>query len=188
MEAAAAAFGKVYCFGPTFRAEKSKTRRHLAEFWMVEPEVAFMDLEGDMRLAEDFIAFVVGARARDAPRGARRSLRAGHDARSRRVKAPFPRITYAEAIEHPPEERPPRGEVRRRLRRRRGDGHLAEVRPAGHRPPLPDRSSRRSTSSATRTTPSSRSNMDVLAPEGYGEIIGGGQREDEARDARRGDR
>src|SRR5215472_16472538 len=59
MEAAAAAFGKVYCFGPTFRAEKSKTRRHLAEFWMVEPEVAFLDLAGDMRLAEDFIAYVV---------------------------------------------------------------------------------------------------------------------------------
>ena len=60
MEAAAAAFGSVYCFGPTFRAEKSKTRRHLAEFWMVEPEVAFMDLDGDMRLAEEFIAFIVG--------------------------------------------------------------------------------------------------------------------------------
>jgi len=60
MEAAAAAFGRVYCFGPTFRAEKSKTRRHLAEFWMVEPEVAFLDLEGDMRLAEDFVAHIVG--------------------------------------------------------------------------------------------------------------------------------
>ena len=60
MEAAAAALGKVYCFGPTFRAEKSKTRRHLTEFWMVEPEVAFMDLEGDMDLAEDFICFIVG--------------------------------------------------------------------------------------------------------------------------------
>src|SRR5687767_8435704 len=59
MEAAAAAFGKVYCFGPTFRAEKSKTRRHLAEFWMVEPEVSFMDLDGDMQLAEDLICAVV---------------------------------------------------------------------------------------------------------------------------------
>ena len=55
MEAAAAAVGRIYCFGPTFRAEKSKTRRHLAEFWMVEPEVAFMDLDGDMDLAEDFL-------------------------------------------------------------------------------------------------------------------------------------
>src|SRR5215472_5550293 len=59
MEAAAAAFGRVYCFGPTFRAEKSKTRRHLAEFWMVEPEVAFMDLDGDADLAEDFLVSVV---------------------------------------------------------------------------------------------------------------------------------
>src|SRR5882672_9109356 len=59
MEAGAMAFGKVYCFGPTFRAEKSKTRRHLTEFWMIEPEVAFADLNGDMGLAEDFIEYVV---------------------------------------------------------------------------------------------------------------------------------
>src|SRR6202163_443442 len=58
-EATAMAFGKTYCFGPTFRAEKSKTRRHLNEFWMVEPEVAFMDLEGDMALAEDFLCVIV---------------------------------------------------------------------------------------------------------------------------------
>jgi asparaginyl-tRNA synthetase len=58
-EAGAMAFGKVYCFGPTFRAEKSKTRRHLTEFWMVEPEVAYFDLEDDMKLAEDFISFIV---------------------------------------------------------------------------------------------------------------------------------
>ena len=66
IEAGAMAFGKVYCFGPTFRAEKSKTRRHLTEFWMVEPEVAFMDLDGDMDLAEDFVEFVVQRVARDA--------------------------------------------------------------------------------------------------------------------------
>jgi asparaginyl-tRNA synthetase len=59
-EAGALAFGKVYVFGPTFRAERSKTKRHLNEFWMVEPEVAFMDLEGDMQLAEDFVHFIVG--------------------------------------------------------------------------------------------------------------------------------
>ncbi len=59
MEAAAMALGKVYSFGPTFRAEKSKTRRHLTEFWMVEPEVAFMDLDGDMRLMEEFVSYVV---------------------------------------------------------------------------------------------------------------------------------
>ena len=59
LEAGAMAFGKVYCFGPTFRAEKSKTRRHLTEFWMVEPEVAYFDLAADMNLAEDFLTFVV---------------------------------------------------------------------------------------------------------------------------------
>jgi len=56
----ALAFGKVYCFGPTFRAEKSKTRRHLTEFWMVEPEVAYIDLDGDMKLAEEFVSYIVG--------------------------------------------------------------------------------------------------------------------------------
>jgi asparaginyl-tRNA synthetase len=58
-EAAAMAFGKIYCFGPTFRAEKSKTRRHLTEFWMIEPEVAYFDLDDDMKLAEDFLEHIV---------------------------------------------------------------------------------------------------------------------------------
>jgi asparaginyl-tRNA synthetase len=61
VEATALALGKVYSFGPTFRAEKSKTRRHLTEFWMVEPEVAFMDLDGLMELAENFISHIVGS-------------------------------------------------------------------------------------------------------------------------------
>ena len=82
-EATAMAFGKVYCFGPTFRAEKSKTRRHLTEFWMVEPEMAFADLEEVKRVAEELVVYVVGPRAREPPRrtegaGARR-----HEARSR---------------------------------------------------------------------------------------------------------
>ena len=97
MEAAAAAVGKAYCFGPTFRAEKSKTRRHLAEFWMVEPEVAFLDLEGDMQLAEDFLCSIVH-RVLDKRR---KEL----DAIERDIKPleaiqkPFPRITYHQAIE-----------------------------------------------------------------------------------------
>ena len=93
MEAAAAAFGSVYCFGPTFRAEKSKTRRHLAEFWMVEPEVAFMDLDGDMRLAEEFIAFVVG-RVLETRREELKVLERD-TTKLEKVQAPFPRITYA---------------------------------------------------------------------------------------------
>src|SRR5204862_336511 len=96
-EAGAMAFGKVYCFGPTFRAEKSKTRRHLTEFWMVEPEMAFAGLDEDMDLAEDFLVHVVGAvRERRQP-----ELRAlGRDlAPLARVEKPFPRITYAEALD-----------------------------------------------------------------------------------------
>ena len=66
VEAAAAALGKVYCFGPTFRAEKSKTRRHLTEFWMVEPEVAFNDSDDNMRLQEEFVSYIVAARSTGA--------------------------------------------------------------------------------------------------------------------------
>src|SRR5205823_2201804 len=96
MEAAAAALGKVYCFGPTFRAEKSKTRRHLAEFWMVEPEVAFMQLEEDMRLAESMLAFVVGRVLETRKEELKVCER--DTTFLERVQAPFPRITYAEAI------------------------------------------------------------------------------------------
>ena len=96
-EAGAMAFGKIYCFGPTFRAEKSKTRRHLTEFWMVEPEMAFAGLDEDMDLAEDFLAHVV----QTVLANRRSELAAlGRDtAPLERVGKPFPRITYAEALE-----------------------------------------------------------------------------------------
>src|SRR4051812_9539908 len=97
MEAAAAAFGKAYCFGPTFRAEKSKTRRHLAEFWMVEPEVAFMDLDGDMKLAEDFLAFIV-QRVLENRQEELKVLERNTTVLELSAP-PFPRITYAEAID-----------------------------------------------------------------------------------------
>src|SRR5439155_27035274 len=96
-EANAMALGKVYCFGPTFRAEKSKTRRHLTEFWMVEPEMAFAGLDEDMDLAEDFLVHVVGA-VRE--RRAAELAALGRDvALLERVQKPFPRITYAEALD-----------------------------------------------------------------------------------------
>ena len=123
MEAAAAAFGKVYCFGPTFRAEKSKTRRHLAEFWMVEPEVAFMDLEGDMDLAEDFLVSIV-ARVLERRSDELAGARARHRRALERVQKPFPRIRYDEAIEILQQDGQARRQVRRRLRRRRGDRDL----------------------------------------------------------------
>src|SRR6202162_2457482 len=95
VEAGALAFGKVYCFGPTFRAEKSKTRRHLTEFWMVEPEVAYMDLTGDMDLAEDFIEYVVQRVL--ANRRAELTTLERDVTPLERVCKPFPRIAYGEA-------------------------------------------------------------------------------------------
>ena len=94
-EAAAMAFGKVYSFGPTFRAEKSKTRRHLTEFWMLEPEVAFMDINGDMDLIEDFIVNVV-ARVLDK-RGEEFKVLERDTSSLERVTKSFPRISYDEA-------------------------------------------------------------------------------------------
>jgi len=176
MEAAAAAFGSVYCFGPTFRAEKSKTRRHLAEFWMVEPEVAFMDLEGDMKLAEDFISYVVG-RALEARREELKVLE--RDTKMlEQVTPPFPRITYAEAIDILRQGGHPEAKV--------GDdfGGDEETVISGkfdrpvivHRYPI---GLKAFYFKRDESDPGLALNMDVLAPEGYGEIIGGGQREDD---------
>ena len=96
VEAAAAALGKVYCFGPTFRAEKSKTRRHLTEFWMVEPEVAFNDSDANMRLQESFVTYIV-ARALERSREELEELERDV-APLERVTAPFPRISYTDAV------------------------------------------------------------------------------------------
>src|SRR5205085_4465682 len=96
VEAAAAAFGKVYCFGPTFRAEKSKTRRHLTEFWMVEPEVAFNDSNDNMRLQEDFVSYVV-ARAVERRQPELKELERDVS-KLENIKPPFPRIDYGEAV------------------------------------------------------------------------------------------
>src|SRR5438876_1501059 len=96
-EAGAMALGRIYCFGPTFRAEKSKTRRHLTEFWLVEPEMAFAGLDDDMDLAEDFLVHVVGA-VRERRQVELRAL--GRDpAALERIQKPFPRVTYAEALD-----------------------------------------------------------------------------------------
>src|SRR5207249_7887233 len=95
LEPAAVAFGRVYCFGPTFRAEKSKTRRHLTEFWMVEPEVAYAELPDLLDLAEDFIVALV-ARALDRCRAELKTLERD-TGRLETVRKPFPRMTYDEA-------------------------------------------------------------------------------------------
>ena len=94
-EASAASFGKVYCFGPTFRAEKSKTRRHLTEFWMVEPEMAYFDLNDNMDLAEEFVENIVQSCLKNCKNELKILER--DTQYLEKVKAPFPRITYDEA-------------------------------------------------------------------------------------------
>ncbi len=174
MEAAAAAVGKAYCFGPTFRAEKSKTRRHLAEFWMVEPEVAFLDLQGDMDLAEDFLVHVV-----ERVLGRRRAELTILDrdiSALERIKKPFPRIRYDEAI----------GILKEAgMDAEHGEdfGGDDETVIANHfdRPVIVTHypmSLKAFYFKRDAEDPSLALCMDVLAPEGYGEIIGGGQRED----------
>ncbi len=171
-EADAAALGRVYCFGPTFRAEKSKTRRHLTEFWMIEPEAAYMDLEGCIALIEGLVAFVV-RRVLERRRGELEAL--GRDTGPlTRIAPPFPRLSYDEALG--------------RLREKGvsitwgedfgGDeetvlGKMFDQPVFIHRYPAqckafymqpdPDR-------------PEVVLGADLLAPEGYGEIVGGGER------------
>jgi asparaginyl-tRNA synthetase len=173
-EAAAAAFGKAYVFGPTFRAEKSKTRRHLAEFWMVEPEVAFMDLAGDMDLAEDFLSSVVGRVL--AERKPELAILERNLAPLERVQKPFPRIRYDDAAD---------------ILRQKGieftwgdDFGAPEetaISDSFDRPVIVTHYPRELKAFYFKSDPANPKyalNMDVLAPEGYGEIIGGGQRED----------
>lgn len=180
MEAAAAAFGKVYCFGPTFRAEKSKTRRHLTEFWMVEPEVAFMDLYEDMDLAEDFVCYIVEQVLKN--RRPELEVLERDISKLEAIKKPFPRITYDEAIElirqHGPEEEHknfPWGEdfggdeetiISSQFDRPVFIHHYPTEIKAFYMKPDP-------------ANPKYALNVDMIAPEGYGEVIGGGQREDD---------
>jgi asparaginyl-tRNA synthetase len=175
-EAGALAFGKVYCFGPTFRAEKSKTRRHLTEFWMVEPEVAYFNLDDDMRLAEDFVSYilsrVIDRRAEDL-----KTLERDVSKLEKAAAKPYPRITYDEAIER----LSAKGLAVKWGDDLGGDEETAlssdfETPVMVHRYPAEckafymKRDQRR---------PEVALCVDMLAPEGYGEIIGGGQREDD---------
>jgi asparaginyl-tRNA synthetase len=175
-EAAAMAVGKAYVFGPTFRAEKSKTRRHLTEFWMVEPEVAYMDLEGDMELAEDLLVEIVRRVLEKHERDLKAVLERDVEA-LRRVQKPFPRITYAEAIEyiqktgHPIKWGDDMGADEETILCKQFD-----------RPVLVHRYPAEMKAFYFKKDPKDPKvalGVDVLAPEGYGEIIGGGQREDD---------
>jgi len=175
MEAGAMAFGKVYCFGPTFRAEKSKTRRHLTEFWMIEPEVAFADLDDDMALAEDFLVEVVGRVVEE--RHAELTLLERDLAPLARVQKPFPRLRYEEALAllAGAGKSVPFGD---------DFGGDEETVLSEHfdRPVLVHRYPAACKAFYMKTDPADPRLalcVDVLAPEGYGEIIGGGQREDD---------
>ncbi len=171
-EATAAALGKVYCFGPTFRAEKSKTRRHLMEFWMVEPEIAYAQLGDVMDLAEALIATVV-ERVLSARRKELEILERDL-AKLACIKAPFPRMTYEEAIALLQRKGNPiqhgedfGGDEETILSREFDRPVLVHRYPAAIKAFYMENDPER---------PDLALCVDVLAPEGYGEIVGGGQR------------
>ncbi len=182
-EANIMAFGKVYCFGPTFRAEKSKTRRHLTEFWMVEPEIAFCDLDGLMEVEEQFVTHIVKRVMRE--RGPELKSLGRELAKLENIEAPFPRISYDEAAKiiqesYEKETDPEKKELikfewgmdfgapHEALLTSHYDkplfvfGYPTQVK-AFYMEPWPGR-------------PEVCKSVDLLAPEGYGEIIGGSER------------
>jgi asparaginyl-tRNA synthetase len=175
MEAAAMALGKVYCFGPTFRAEKSKTRRHLTEFWMVEPEMAYCDLDQDMDVAEDLVTYIV-KRVLDNKKEELKLLERDIS-KLEKIQKPFPRITYDEAIDilnknganvkwgedfGGDEETIISQQFDKPVMIHR---YPAECKAFYMKPDAKD--------------PKKALGVDMIAPEGYGEIVGGGQREDD---------
>jgi asparaginyl-tRNA synthetase len=175
MEAAAMALGKVYCFGPTFRAEKSKTRRHLTEFWMVEPEVAYADLDDDMVLAENFLSFIV-ARVLETRKEELKVLER-NTAPLEKITPPFPRISYDEAAKMLKEKG-----VAFEYGTDLGGTDETVISEAFEKPVMVHRYPAEVKAFYMKNDPADPSKalcVDVLAPEGIGEIIGGGQREDD---------
>jgi asparaginyl-tRNA synthetase len=175
MEAGAMAFGKVYCFGPTFRAEKSKTRRHLTEFWMIEPEVAYADLDVICDLAEEFICYILEQVLSNRMREL--DILERDTGILKGITPPFPRVSYSEALDLLKES-----------------GHSVEwgndlggddetiVSERFNKPLLIHRYPAQCKAFYMKEDPDQAGLalcVDVLAPEGYGEIIGGGQREED---------
>ena len=188
-EASAMAQGKIYTFGPTFRAEKSKTRRHLTEFWMVEPEAAFFELADDMDLAEDFVEYIV----QTVLKHRQQELAAlGRDVtKLEKVRRPFHRMSYTEAVEW-------LNKNNVKLNRKQADGTEIQVDfPWGEdfgapqeealmqqfeKPCIVHRYPTEVKAFYMKRDPENPKvalAMDMLAPEGAGEIIGGSQREDD---------
>ncbi|MBI4789424.1 MAG: asparagine--tRNA ligase [Chloroflexi bacterium] len=172
-EADAAAFGKVYCFGPTFRAEKSKTRRHLTEFWMVEPEWAYGTLEDYMRVGEEFVSYIVQTILKE--RATELKALERDTSKLENVAPPFPKISYTEAVE---------------LLHRNGypdfawgddfgAPHESVISESFDKPVFVHHYPTEMKAFYMATEPNDPKtclSADLLAPEGYGEIIGGGER------------
>jgi len=184
-EANIMAFGRVYCFGPTFRAEKSKTRRHIQEFWMVEPEAAYVDMWENMEIQEQFVSYVVQTTLRE--RQGELALLGRDLSRLEKIEPPFPRIHYDEAVDMinkaaeagipvPPDDEPVppitwgddfgaphETYVAEQFEKPVFVHHYPTAVKAFYMAQEPDR-------------PETCRSSDLLAPEGYGEIIGGGER------------
>ncbi|MBC7259492.1 MAG: asparagine--tRNA ligase [Chloroflexi bacterium] len=171
-EAHIMAFGKVYCFGPTFRAEKSKTRRHLMEFWMVEPEMAYADLDDCMKVEEEFVSYIVQTTLRE--RAYELSLLGRDTTVLQNVTPPFPRISYDDAVKLLNEKgvsiewgddfgAPHETAIAESFDKPVFVHHYPAKCKAFYMEVEPDR-------------PELSKSVDLLAPEGYGEIIGGGER------------
>ncbi len=175
LEAAAMAFGKVYCFGPTFRAEKSKTRKHLTEFWMAEPEVAYADLNDIMKLAEELVAEIVQKVLKK--RKGDLEILDRDITKLEKIAPPFPRISYTEAVEI--------------LKRSGSDFKWGDDFGAPHetiissnfdKPVLVHRFPTEAKAFYMKKDPQDPRlslSVDMLASEGYGEIVGSGQRDEE---------
>ncbi len=174
-EAGAMALGKVYTFGPTFRAEKSKTRRHLTEFWMVEPEAAFYELDDVMDLAEEFLEYIVQSVLDD--RKDELEILERDLTKLQTIKRPFPRISYDDAVKmlH---EKGHEFEYGNDL----GAADETIISEAYDRPVMVHRYPQQVKAFYMKRDPENENlalGVDVLASEGYGEIIGGSQREDD---------
>ncbi|MFQ5718852.1 MAG: asparagine--tRNA ligase [Acidobacteriota bacterium] len=177
LEPACMAFGKVFCFGPTFRAEKSKTRRHLTEFWMIEPEVAFLDLDGLLDLAEDFVSTVIGRvieTRRDELDILERDI-----SKLEAITPPFPRLRYSEAAQILAKKAADNPELALEPGDDFGAPHESALVEGLDRPLLVTHYPARVKAfymQPDEQDPTLARCVDMLAPEGYGEIIGGSQR------------
>ena len=180
-EAIAASVRKTYCFGPTFRAEKSKTRRHLMEFWMLEPEVAFLDLAGDMTLAEELVAYTVQRVL--AKRKPELATLERDTAKIEAIKAPFPRISYGEAIkllQEKGKEIKPGDDFGGDEETILGEAFDRPVMIHHYPAAIKAFYMKRDAEDPTLALA-----FDMIASEGYGEIVGGSQREDDLKEMER---